>query len=384
MLRLAKTLKNVPDLSGRKNQDMERIFNNRRIQLFIDSDEKEYIGEVYKKLYSWQNICHRAANFIFTHHYIQEQLKELIYITDEVKVKLADIKKDEDGILTTSKMNTSYQVLSRHFKGDIPMHIISSLNNTMVANFNNEKLQYFKGERSLRNYRKDIPIPFKGTDIKFTHTSYNGKVFHFNLFSIPFRTYLGQDIYDKRILLQHAMEGKIKICTSSLKLDKAKIYMLATFEIEKEEHKLDEGLVAEASLSMEFPITVSIGKAKYTIGNKEEFLYRRLAIQSAVKRKQDAAKYCRAQNGKKRRYKAVKQLQDAEKNYVKSKHHLYSRRLIDLCVKHGAGTLLLCNQQDKEEAAKENSFLLRNWGYSELKQKIEYKATKAGITLIVE
>src|SRR5690606_10842634 len=124
---------------------------------------------------------------------------------------------------------------------------------------------------------------FKGTDVKFTHTSYNGKVFHFNLLGIPFRTYLGQDIYDKRILLQHAMEGKVKICTSSLKLDKAKIYMLATFEIEKEQHQLDEGLVAEASLSMEFPITVSIGKAKYTIGNKEEFLYRRLAIQSAVK-----------------------------------------------------------------------------------------------------
>lgn len=363
---------------------MEKVCHSRKIQLLIDSNDKAFIGEVYHKLYQWQHICYRGANFIFTHHYIQEQLKELIYITDEVKVKLADIRKDEDGILTTSKMNTSYQVLSRHFKGEIPMHIISSLNNTLVAHFNQEKLQYSKGERSVRNYQKDIPIPFKGTDLKFTHTSNEGKIFHFELFRIPFKTYLGHDFYDKRILLQQVMNGEIKLCTSFLKLDKARIYMLATFEQPKEDHKLDEDLIAEASLSLEYPITVAIGKARYTIGNKEEYLYRRLAIQAAIKRKQDAVQYNRAQNGKKRQYKAVKQLKNAEKNYITSKQHLYSRRLIDLCIKHGAGTLLLCRQEEKEAEAKENPFLLRNWGYSNLKQKIKYKATKAGIVLVVE
>lgn len=67
-----------------------------------------------------------------------------------------------------------------------------------------------------------------------------------------------------------------------------------------------------------------------------------------------------------------------------SKLHLYSRRLIDICVKHKAGTLLLINQHEKEAVAKEDEFLLRNWSYYGLKEKIAYKAKKVGITLIIE
>jgi transposase len=53
-------------------------------------------------------------------------------------------------------------------------------------------------------------------------------------------------------------------------------------------------------------------------------------------------------------------------------------------VKHGAATLILIGQQGKEEAAKEDAFLLRNWSYYALKEKISYKAEKAGIAIIVE
>jgi|GEM_PF-1338352 len=37
-------------------------------------------------------------------------------------------------------------------------------------------------------------------------------------------------------------------------------------------------VIAEASRSVEHPITISIDKDHYQIGNKEEFLYRRMAI----------------------------------------------------------------------------------------------------------
>ncbi|WP_448636098.1 hypothetical protein [Pedobacter panaciterrae] len=38
----------------------------------------------------------------------------------------------------------------------------------------------------------------------------------------------------------------------------------------------------------------------------------------------------------------------------------------------------------KEEIAKEDPFLLQNWSYYSLKDKINYKAEKAGIQVIVE
>jgi transposase len=80
----------------------------------------------------------------------------------------------------------------------------------------------------------------------------------------------------------------------------------------------------------------------------------------------------------------LSEFQGKEKKYITNKLHLYSRRLIDICVKHKAGTLLLINQQEKEAVAKEDEFLLRNWSYYGLKEKIAYKAQKVGITLIVE
>lgn len=74
----------------------------------------------------------------------------------------------------------------------------------------------------------------------------------------------------------------------------------------------------------------------------------------------------------------------AGKNYVSNRLHLYSRKLIDFCVKHQAGTLILLNQEDKIGIAIEEEFVLRNWSYYELMTKIKYKAEKAGIELITD
>lgn len=363
--------------------EAKKIILTRKIQILLNHDDAAFRKECFAKLYDWQRICFRAANYIFTHHYIQEQLKELIYITDEVKVKLADIKKDEDGILTTSKANTTYQLLSKHFKGDIPMDIIGCLNHSLVSSYNAERKAYWTGEKSLRNYKRDIPIPFSAKSIRLTPQE-AGKNFQFSFFNIPFRTYLGKDNSDKKVLLKKAMAGILKICHSSLKLEKGKIYLLAAFQMDTEKHVLDDGIIAEASLSLEYPVSLKVGKSDYQIGNKEEFLHRRIAIQNARRRLQTASVYSKGGHGRKRKQKALEDYTEKEKNYVDQKLHVYSRRLIDLCVKHQAATLLLVNQEQKEDIAKEDTFLLRNWSYCGLKEKIAYKAEKAGIALICE
>lgn len=135
---------------------------------------------------------------------------------------------------------------------------------------------------------------------------------------------------------------------------------------------------------MNILIIVKSRKATLSIGSREEFLYRRLAIQAALKRAQNATAYCRSGKGRKRKTKAVERFHEKEKNYVSNRLHVYSRKLIDFCIKHEAGTLILLNQEDKMEIAKEDGFVLRNWNYYELMTKIKYKAEKAGIELIVD
>ncbi|MBP3943295.1 transposase [Sphingobacteriaceae bacterium WQ 2009] len=359
------------------------IVLTRKIQVFIDCDELEQKRAYYKMIYLWQNLCFRAANYIFTHQYIQDQLKEFLYLKDEFKVKLTNYLQGQEGIFNTSRMNTTYRLLSEKYKGILPSDIFSNLNNTLIKHYNSEKQDYWKGVKSLRNYKRNIPIPFSARSIRFK-VNENSHNFKFSLFKIPFQTYLGKDKTDKKMLLQRVIKGSLKMCSSSLKIDKNKIYLIVSFEMEKDNHVLDKNIIAEADLSLEFPITVKIGADHYQIGNKEEYLHRRLAIQSARQRLLKGATYNRGGNGRKRKLKSLVDYAQKEKNYVNNKLHNYSKRLIELCVRYQVGTILLVNQDQKEKFAREEGFILRNWSFYGLKEKIYYKAEKAGIYIIEE
>ena len=356
----------------------------RKIQLIINSDEPAFIKETYVSLYRWQRICFQAANTIFTQLFVQENIKELLYLSDGTVAKLADSTKSENGILNTSRLNSTQRLLSARYKGQIPIHILGSLALTLTNHFDNEKKAYREGTRTIRNYKKDIPIPFPGADFQKLQPTADGKSYHFKLFRVPFRMYLGHSSQDKKMLLEKVLDGKAKIRTSSIQLEKEKIFLLAAIDVENEKRELDANIVTEAWLSPDYPLIVKVDKKRYTIGTKEEFLYRRLAIQAAYQRVQKGVATNRSQHGRKRKKKPLLHYRNKERDYVNHKLHLYSRQLIELCLKHNSGTLFLVDQTEKEEIAKCDSFVLRNWNFYTFRQKIAYKAERVGITLVVE
>ncbi len=361
----------------------KKLHLTRRIQLVIDHPVPEERKEMLDKLYRFQNRCFRAANLIVSHLYVQEMIKDFFYLSEGIQYKLADEKKEENGMLQRSRLNSTHRLVCDLFKGEVPTDILGSLNNTIHSSFSKNKVEYGQGIRSLRNFKRDIPIPFIPRNMSgFTYNP-EKKAFTFRLFSIPFKTYLGKDFSDKRKLLTALAEGTLKLCTSQIQLKRNKIYWLAVFEMEKEEHGLKPEIVAEASLSLEHPIVVRTHKAKLSIGTKEEFLYRRLAIQAARKRLEEGVSFSRGGKGAQRKRKALDQLGDKESRYVSHRLHLYSRKLVDFCIEQQAGTLVLVQQEDKIGIAKEEEFVLRNWSYYELQTKIRYKAEKAGIELII-
>ena len=77
----------------------------RKIQLMVDLPTPEERKEALDKLYQWQNRCYRAANLIVSHLYVQEMIRDFFYLSEGIKYKLADEKKDEDGILKRSRIN---------------------------------------------------------------------------------------------------------------------------------------------------------------------------------------------------------------------------------------------------------------------------------------
>lgn len=355
----------------------------RKIQVVLDLPSPEKRKEALEKLYAWQTRAYRTANLMMSHLYTQEMIKDFFYLSEEIKYKLADIQKDKAGILQTSRMNTIYQVASKRFKGEMPTNIISCLKASLYSNFKKNRDAYWRGERSLMNFRSDMPFPFSTEGMSKLVYDSEKKAYCFRLFQIPLKTYLGRDFSDKWKLLQRVTQGDLKLCTSHLQLKDGKTFWLAVFEMEKEKHNLNPAVIAEASLSLEHPIVTKVGNIRLQIGNKEEFLHRRLAIQAARKRAQVGATYSKSGKGRKRKLKAVDKFHQTERNYIHNRLHLYSRKLIDFCIQQQAGTLMLMNQEDKIGIAKEEAFVFRNWSYYELITKIQYKANKAGIEVIV-
>lgn len=354
----------------------------RKIQLLIDVPASER-NEMWEKLYRYQNRCFRAANFIVSHLYVQEMIRDFFYFTEEIQYKLADANKDPMGILNRSKTNTTARMVFDRFKGEIPIDILGSLNNTIQSNFSKDRADYWQGSKSLRNFKKDLPIPLPAKCITKMRYDAEKKAFCFNMLAIPVKTYLGKDFSDKRLIMERLLKKEIKLCTSQVQLKAGKIFWLAVFEFEKEQHLLKPEIIAEASLSLEHPIVAKANNVRINIGSKEEFLYRRLAIQASQKRIQAGIAFCHSGNGTKRKQKAFHKTENLESRYISHRLHLYSRKLIDFCIQQQAGTLILKDQENKIGIAKEQEFVLRNWSYYELQTKIKYKAEKAGIELII-
>lgn len=132
----------------------------RKIQLLIDLPDPEQKSEKLSQLYRYQNRCFRAANLIVSHLYVQEMIRDFFYLTEDIQYKLADVKKDETGIFTRSRISTTCRAVCDRFKGEVPTEVLGSLNNTLQSAFSKYKKEYWEGTRSLRNFKRDIPIPF--------------------------------------------------------------------------------------------------------------------------------------------------------------------------------------------------------------------------------
>lgn len=296
-----------------------------------------------------------------------------------------------------SPNNRTYRVLAEKYGEDLKglSDITTNLNSVLVQTFKKEGKEYFTGKRSLRTYRKDIPVPFSSDSIIDVKQTEDKKDYYFTLFKIPFSTVFGKDLSGNRQIFERSQNGDYKFCNSSFQFKKNKLFILAVFKFEPDLQPLDYDRIAEAFLSPEFPVIFRHKLFEYTIGNKEEYEYRRKAIQASLNRHRIAAKYNAGGRGRKKKLSNCERFEEKEKNYIQTKQHTYAKMLIDNCLKQKCGTLILRYTKEidapegltKEEREKWNEInipLFRNWGYLGLTSKIKHKCDKVGIKLIVE
>jgi transposase len=360
----------------------------RKIEVYIDCTDKEKKKELYERLYFWRSTVVKCCNLVASHKFTLDNLKDYLYITEDLKLKLADSSKDEEGMLNCSSQNIGYKVLSAKFKGDMPAAIFSAVNTIVHKYYTKEKTEYYAGKRSLRNYRKSTPVPLPKTVFyEFKpdpeRSNFTFQLLNSEVYSIPFVTRLGRDRSNNRFIIDQMLEGKYPMCDSSIMIDdkRNKIFLLLCVEIPKQPLKPIEGKLLHAELDIEYPITCTVDKKTIYIGNREEYLHRRTQIQAALRNLQKGLRYARGGHGRSRKLEAIDRFHLKEKNYITTKIHTYSSMLVDVAIKNRCEKIILINQEKKEEAAREDEFLLRNWSYYDMIDKITYKASKYGIVV---
>jgi|LakMenEpi03Aug12_release.lakeMendotaPanAssembly.Ray.scaffolds.fasta_scaffold224963_1 hypothetical protein len=398
---------------------MNTVTITRKIQLLIDSECKEQFIEELKKWKKYQRIVRRASNLVSSHAFMQDNIKDFFYLIDDVKLKLENHEKDSEGILKTSKMNSTYQMLSSKYKGEIPMSIMTCLNSVITKSYNADKMKIMTGQTSLRSYKKSVPIPFQSGGIINVKQN-EDKNFHFTLFDTPFRTFFGRDRSNNKSIFSKAIYGldDYKLCDSCILIDeeeefdvevgngtkkvvkknsntnskqsdaktnykkKTKIYLLATIKIPKTKKVVNPEKEIHCVLDPEFPIIINDGKYENKIGTYNDYIVGRIYIQKKIKEIQSALKYQGGGKGRKSKLQALERFKKKEIDFVKTKMHLYSRLLINHCVNNGIGKIYLDNiQQAKQE---EDLSLIRNWSYFGLNQMIAYKATMNNIEVVTK
>ena len=90
--------------------------------------------------------------------------------------------------------------------------------------------------------------------------------------------------------------------------------------------------------------------------------------------------------GRKKKLEPLEKLRNKERNWVRTKNHIFSREVIKVALHYGAGTIHLeklynFGKDENGELKDANKFVFRNWSYFELQSMIEYKAKMEGITV---
>ena len=370
----------------------------RKIEVFIPEDDKELRRAYYDKLYANRDAAVKIANMAVSHLFAIDNT--MPYLTEEAKETIQYIGcKGQQA----TKQNAPYVAASEAFKDKgIYMSMIPSVLQNVQKMYQDDRKQGM-WKRSLRSYKGTMPVPIKATlfrNMRFAeYQNGDGETREgcfFEVMGIPFQMRFGRDRSGNRLIVERVISGEYKMCTSSLQVDGKKVFLLLCVDIPKTEVKLDEKKTMYAYLGVMNPIicTCDVRAAKeydsgykwFEIGTAEEFNHRRRQIQEAVKRCQINNRYSSGGHGRRDKCKAIERWHEKENHYVDTRLHTYSRMLVDLAVKHKCGRIVLINQTPREDKAKEDNqngepFVLRNWTYFGLKEKIQYKCKIVGIKM---
>ena len=352
------------------------------IQIMPEGDRSRR-DEVYRTLDGWRKGCISMGNLVMLHLLTQENVANMIYLTDEVQARLGN--SGTNAIFNTSRQNATYRILS---KNDLPSDIINNVNSRAYSYFNRNKKDIFKGKMRVPYYQNNTPIPFSKKSITFFAENGDKRMYKFRLFKYKFICILGKDKAGYSYRLDRILEGSATHGNASLYFNKrnSKWFLLLPIPAEEARPDINPDLKCYAELKTDIPIVAHFGSEVHEIGTAEEFTYRRRQISEKLRRLQMDTRFSRGGKGREQKLQALERFEKKERNYVHDKLHKYSAALIGKCIRKGYGTIILNWSKEAEDLADAETYesitLRRYWSAAELCRLIKYKAQANGIRVL--
>jgi len=249
-----------------------------------------------------------------------------------------------------------------------------------------------RGERSITNYKRTLPLMTRGRDLKFSCNYSELEELEYKCFSKDFKVYVSwvNKIKFKVVLgsVKRSLALRKELCQilrsvysiqgSSIEIKDKKIILNLSMGIPLMEKVLDENTVVGVDLGIAVPAVCGLNTNKNTrrfIGSKDDLLKIRTKVQSQRKSLNKKLRECTGGHGRSKKLQALDRLSESETNYVKTYLHMVSKEIIRFAVAHNAKYINI----EKLEGYDASSFILRNWSYYQLQSFIEYKAKIKGI-----
>lgn len=270
--------------------------------------------------------------------------------------------------------------------------------------FNDDKKKVFKGEASLSNFKKTIPIIVHNKNFKISQGN-SGYEVELSLFN---REYMKENVIKRIILnidkigssekvtLNKIISGEYKQGSAQITEDKnkkGKWYLTISFSFEP---ILEEGLNINKILGVDLGIVNTATMQVYDSSTEEwdrlnwkeymingqELIHFRQKIDARKRQLQIASKCVgegRTGHGIHTRMKPLDRMNDNIAKFRDTFNHKVSKYIIDMAIKYKCGIIQMENLSGFSEM--QSKSLLKNWSYHDLQTKVKYKAEEKGIVI---
>ena len=248
-----------------------------------------------------------------------------------------------------------------------------------------------RGNATIPNCKRQQPMFIPGRDIKVTSIDTillpifdkEGRKKHgLKTGQVEFKIRSNKN--HANIVMQRILDGRYKICDSSIQRKGKDVYILLVFKDNQvKQVAIDKDKILGIDLGIAKAVTMQVDDTKkheFIDGGEIESFRKRVNKQR--RQKQNQLKYCsenRHGHGRNTLLKSLNNLESKIANFKDLTNHRYSKFIIDYAIENGCGTIQL---EDLTGISSDDAFL-NNWSYFDLQNKIKYKADEYGINVVM-